>query len=99
MTAKFLDDLHPGEKFVTGGITLTESEIIAFALTYDPQPFHLNAVVAAESIYGGLIASLVDCHSTGTAAAAACRTRRIPWRGRRSANRARSACWVSRPRR
>ena len=24
---------------------------------YDPQPFHLNAVVAAESIYGGLIAS------------------------------------------
>ncbi len=57
MTAKFLDDLHPGEKFVTGGITLTESEIIAFALTYDPQPFHLNAVVAAESIYGGLIAS------------------------------------------
>ena len=57
MTAKFLDDLHPGERFVTGGITLSESEIIGFALTYDPQPFHLNAVVAAESIYGGLIAS------------------------------------------
>ena len=57
MTAKFLDDLHPGDSFVTGGITLTESEIIGFALTYDPQPFHLNAVVAAESIYGGLIAS------------------------------------------
>ena len=57
MTAKFLDDLRPGERFVTGGITLSESEIIGFALTYDPQPFHLNAVVAAESIYGGLIAS------------------------------------------
>ena len=57
MSAKFLDDLTPGEKFVSGGITLTESEIIGFALTYDPQPFHLNAVVAAESIYGGLIAS------------------------------------------
>ena len=57
MSTKFLDDLEPGDKFVTGGITLTESEIIAFALTYDPQPFHLNAVVAAESIYGGLIAS------------------------------------------
>lgn len=57
MTARFLDDLHPGETFVTGGITLTESEIIGFALTYDPQPFHLNAAAAAESIYGGLIAS------------------------------------------
>ncbi len=57
MNAKFLDDLAPGDKFATAGITLTESEIIAFALTYDPQPFHLNAVVAAESIYGGLIAS------------------------------------------
>ena len=57
MNAKFFDDLHPGEKFVSGGITLTESEIIGFALTYDPQPFHLNAVVAAESIYGGLIAN------------------------------------------
>lgn len=57
MSTKFLDDLEPGDKFVTGGITLSESEIIAFALTYDPQPFHLNAVVAAESIYGGLIAS------------------------------------------
>ena len=59
MSTKFLDDLEPGDKFVTGGITLTESEIIAFALTYDPQPFHLNAVVAAESIYGGLILSLI----------------------------------------
>ena len=57
MNAKFLDDLEPGDTFVTGGITLSESEIISFALTYDPQPFHLNAVVAAESIYGGLIAS------------------------------------------
>jgi len=57
MNTKFLDDLEPGDTFVTGGITLSESEIISFALTYDPQPFHLNAVVAAESIYGGLIAS------------------------------------------
>ncbi len=57
MTAKFLDDLPPGEKFVSGGITLTESGIIGFALTYDPQPFHLDAAAAAESIYGGLIAS------------------------------------------
>jgi acyl dehydratase len=57
MTAKFLDDLAAGDKFVTGGVTLTESGIIGFALTYDPQPFHLDTAAAAESIYGGLIAS------------------------------------------
>lgn len=57
MTKKFLDDLAAGDKFVTGGVTLTESGIIGFALTYDPQPFHLDAAAAAESIYGGLIAS------------------------------------------
>ena len=57
MAGKFLDDLAAGDKFVTGGVTLTESGIIGFALTYDPQPFHLDAAAAAESIYGGLIAS------------------------------------------
>jgi acyl dehydratase len=57
MTTRFLDDLAAGDKFVTGGVTLTESGIIGFALTYDPQPFHLDAAAAAESIYGGLIAS------------------------------------------
>ena len=35
-----------------------------------PEPFH-TAVPGA--VYGGLIASLVDCHGTGTAAAAASR--------------------------
>ncbi len=41
------------------------------------------------------------CWSTARPArsAAACPTRRIRWRGRRSASRVRSACWVSRPRR
>lgn len=35
---------------------------------FTPEPFH-TAVPGA--VYGGLIASLVDCHGTGTAAAAA----------------------------
>lgn len=34
---------------------------------YTPQPFH---TALPGFVYGGLIASLVDCHSTGTAAAA-----------------------------
>ena len=57
MDTRFLDDLNPGDRFSSPGITLTEAEIIDFALRYDPQSFHLDAVAAAESPYGGLIAS------------------------------------------
>lgn len=54
---RWLDDFSEGERFVSGGITLTEAEIIDFALRYDPQPFHLDQEAAARSPYGGLIAS------------------------------------------
>ena len=57
MDTRFLDDLSPGQRFETGGITFTEAEIIDFALRYDPQSFHLDATAAAQSPYGGLIAS------------------------------------------
>ena len=57
MDTRYLDDLFPGQHFKTPGITLTEADIIDFALRYDPQPFHLDANAAAESPYGGLIAS------------------------------------------
>ncbi len=54
---RFLDDFDEGETFVCPGITLTESEIIDFALKYDPQAFHLDSVAASQSLFGGLIAS------------------------------------------
>ncbi|HEX6733173.1 MAG TPA: MaoC family dehydratase [Azonexus sp.] len=57
MDHRYLDDLAPGQRFSTPGLTLTEAEIIDFAWRYDPQPFHLDANAAAESPYGGLIAS------------------------------------------
>lgn len=57
MDTRFLDDLTPGQRFTSPGLTLTEAEIIDFAWRYDPQPFHLDANAAAESPYGGLIAS------------------------------------------
>ncbi len=38
---------------------------------YTPEPYH---TAIPGYVYGGLIASLIDCHSTGTASAAACRT-------------------------
>ena len=37
---------------------------------FEPQPYH---TAVPGYVYGGLIASLVDCHATGTAAAAAYR--------------------------
>jgi acyl-coenzyme A thioesterase PaaI-like protein len=35
--------------------------------TFQPRPYH---IAIPEYVYGGLIASLIDCHGTGTAAAA-----------------------------
>lgn len=57
MDTRYLDDLTPGQRFTSPGLTLTEADIIDFAWRYDPQPFHLDANAAANSPYGGLIAS------------------------------------------
>lgn len=57
MAPLFFDSLTPAQHFTTPGVTLTEAEIIDFAWRYDPQPFHLDVNAAAESPYGGLIAS------------------------------------------
>ncbi|MFA4947364.1 MAG: PaaI family thioesterase [Candidatus Krumholzibacteriia bacterium] len=38
--------------------------------TFEPKPYH---TAIPGYVYGGLLASLVDCHCTGTASAAACR--------------------------
>jgi acyl-coenzyme A thioesterase PaaI-like protein len=42
---------------------------------FRPRPYH---TAIPGYVYGGLIASLIDCHSTGTAAAAAYRAERRP---------------------
>jgi acyl dehydratase len=57
MNARYYEDYTVGEEFRAPGVTLTEAEIIHFALTYDPQPFHVDVLAAKENIYGGLIAS------------------------------------------
>ena len=56
-TNLFLDDLAPGDRFESRGMTLTEADIITFARAWDPQPFHIDAEAARESPFGGLIAS------------------------------------------
>lgn len=42
---------------------------------FTPRPYH---TAIPGYVYGGLIASLIDCHSTGTAAAAAYRAQNRP---------------------
>ena len=36
---------------------MSKEEIIAFALQFDPQPFHIDAAAAQKSMFGGLVAS------------------------------------------
>jgi len=57
MQDHFFEDFEVGETFESQGMTLTEGAIIDFALTYDPQPFHIDKVAATASHFGGLIAS------------------------------------------
>ncbi len=57
MREKFFEDFQVGERFRTKEKTLSLEEIVEFARLYDPQPFHVDEKAAAESPYGGVIAS------------------------------------------
>lgn len=57
MSPRYFEDFAVGERFLTGGVTVSESMILDFALRYDPQPFHIDAEAAKETAFGGLIAS------------------------------------------
>jgi acyl dehydratase len=54
---RFLEDLKVGNLFKSQTYKVSEEQIIAFAREFDPQPFHLDRVVADKTIFGGLIAS------------------------------------------
>lgn len=53
----FLEDLEVGLSRELGSFSLSEAEIVEFALRFDPQPFHTDARLAKDSIFGGLVAS------------------------------------------
>ena len=57
MTQFYLDDLKPGQTFVSGTHVLDEAQIKAFAKAFDPQPFHLDGKAAEGTLFGGLAAS------------------------------------------
>lgn len=54
---RWFEDYTQGEIFEFGDHLVTEDEIVEFARRYDPQPFHVDAVAAAQSNFGGLVAS------------------------------------------
>jgi acyl dehydratase len=53
----FFEDLRIGAETQLGAHVFTKEAIIAFAILYDPQPFHLSEEAGRASIYGSLIAS------------------------------------------
>jgi acyl dehydratase len=57
LTDRYYEDFKVGERFTSGGLTLTEAGIVEFARQWDPQPFHIDAEFAKKWTYGGLIAS------------------------------------------
>ncbi|AOF88698.1 MULTISPECIES: MaoC family dehydratase [Rhizobiaceae] len=51
-------ELYPfNETVEIGSLTFTAEDIIRFAKSFDPQPFHLDAELAKHALFGGLCAS------------------------------------------
>jgi acyl dehydratase len=54
---RYFEDASIGSTATFGGYDVTKPDIVEFARTYDPQPFHIDEEAAAESMFGGLVAS------------------------------------------
>ncbi|WP_435360025.1 MaoC family dehydratase [Haloarchaeobius sp. DFWS5] len=54
---EYFEDFDVGETREYGSYTVDDEEIVGFAEQYDPQPFHVDSEAAAESMFGGLVAS------------------------------------------
>ena len=55
---RFFEDFTVGLRFRSfGEIVVSAERIKSFAGEFDPQPFHLDAAAAADSFFGGLVAS------------------------------------------
>ncbi len=54
---RFLEDFTVGEVFETASVGVNATEILTFAESFDPQPFHLDEAAARAGFFGGLVAS------------------------------------------
>ncbi len=57
MKQRYFEDLKAGDRFKSATYQVSEEQIISFAREFDPQPFHLDAAVARQTMFKGLIAS------------------------------------------
>lgn len=57
MTSRYFEDWTVGDTVETRGMTITESQIVDYAMRYDPQPMHVDRVFADAGPFGELIAS------------------------------------------
>ena len=53
----YFEDLSVGKRFESGTYPVDAQQIKAFARAWDPQPFHLDEEAAAQTVFGGLVAS------------------------------------------
>ena len=53
----YLEDLTVGDRFQSDGHELDAEQIKAFAVLFDPQPFHTDEEAAKSTFFGGLAAS------------------------------------------
>ena len=51
------EDIPIGYEALVGSYELSATEIVELATRWDPQPFHIDAEAAANSVFGGLVAS------------------------------------------
>jgi acyl dehydratase len=57
MSERYFEDLKAGDRFKSETYAVSGEQLISFAREFDPQPFHLNAAVADQTMFKGLIAS------------------------------------------
>ncbi len=50
----YFDDVEVGKRELVGTYEVPEAEAVAFARTWEPQPQHVDAAAARDSIFGGL---------------------------------------------
>jgi len=55
--ARFFEELEIGRRYELGSFVFTPDEIVAYARSFDPQPFHMDEAAAASSSFGRLAAS------------------------------------------
>lgn len=55
--SRYYEAIEVGETASFGHYVMEREEMQSFASQFDPQPFHLDEEAAAESMFGGLVAS------------------------------------------